>query len=52
MFMVMDDIGWLIWRFGRKVIVSSEDDDHAEGVSQEGGKPQTGSTEKRAAAAE
>jgi hypothetical protein len=28
MFMVMDDLGSLIWRFGRKLIVSSADADH------------------------
>ncbi len=28
MFMVMDDLGALIWRFGKKLIVSSEDADH------------------------
>jgi multidrug efflux pump subunit AcrB len=28
MFMVMDDLGWLIWRFGKKLVVSSEDADH------------------------
>jgi multidrug efflux pump subunit AcrB len=28
MFMVMDDIGSLFWRFGKKLIVSSEDADH------------------------
>jgi hypothetical protein len=28
MFMVMDDLGALIWRFGRKLVVSSEDADH------------------------
>ena len=28
MFMVMDDLGSLIWRFGKKLVVSSEDADH------------------------
>jgi multidrug efflux pump subunit AcrB len=28
MFMVMDDFGSLIWRFGKKLIVSSKDSDH------------------------
>ena len=28
MFMVMDDFGALIWRFGKRLIVSSEDADH------------------------
>ena len=28
MFMVMDDLGSLIWRFGKKLIVSSKDSDH------------------------
>jgi hypothetical protein len=28
MFMVMDDLGALIWRFGKKLVVSSEDADH------------------------
>jgi hypothetical protein len=28
MFMVMDDLGALIWRFGRRLIVPSEDADH------------------------
>jgi multidrug efflux pump subunit AcrB len=28
MFMVMDDLASLIWRFGRKLIVSTGDDDH------------------------
>jgi hypothetical protein len=31
MFMVMDDIGSLIWRFGRKLIVSHADAEHAAG---------------------
>ncbi|MBV9561552.1 MAG: efflux RND transporter permease subunit, partial [Bradyrhizobium sp.] len=30
MFMVMDDIGTLIWRFGRRLVVSHADDEHAE----------------------
>src|SRR5262249_51157915 len=30
MFMVMDDIGSLIWRFGKKLVVSSADADHDE----------------------
>jgi hypothetical protein len=28
MFMVMDDLGWVIWRFGKRFVVSSEDADH------------------------
>jgi multidrug efflux pump subunit AcrB len=28
MFMVMDDLGWLIWRFGKRFVVSSDDADH------------------------
>jgi hypothetical protein len=28
MFMVMDDFGSLIWRFGKKLVVSSADADH------------------------
>jgi hypothetical protein len=38
MFMVMDDLGALIWRFGKKLIVSSgdaeHDDDHHSGHGQ------------------
>jgi hypothetical protein len=30
MFMLMDDIGALIWRFGRKLIVSTADSEAAE----------------------
>ncbi len=30
MFMVMDDIGSLIWRFGKKLVVSSADADHGD----------------------
>jgi multidrug efflux pump subunit AcrB len=30
MFIVMDDIGSLIWRFGKKLVVSSADADHGE----------------------
>jgi Cu/Ag efflux pump CusA len=28
MFIVMDDIGSLIWRFGKKLVVNSADDEH------------------------
>jgi hypothetical protein len=35
MFMVMDDIGSLSWRFGRKLIVSSADADHGDHHHQE-----------------
>src|SRR6478752_7096326 len=28
MFMIMDDLGWVIWRFGKRFVVSSEDADH------------------------
>src|SRR6516164_9002566 len=35
MFMVMDDIGSLSWRFGRKLIVSSADADHGDDHHQE-----------------
>jgi hypothetical protein len=31
MFMVMDDIGSLSWRFGKRLVVSSADADHAAG---------------------
>src|SRR5689334_8523325 len=34
MFMVMDDLGSLIWRFSKRLIVSSADDDHGSGHSQ------------------
>jgi hypothetical protein len=30
MFMVMDDIGSLIWRFGKKLIANTGDAEHAE----------------------
>jgi hypothetical protein len=30
MFMVMDDLGSLIWRFGKNLVVSSEDADHGD----------------------
>jgi hypothetical protein len=30
MFMVMDDVGSLIWRFGRKLVVSSADAEHGD----------------------
>jgi hydrophobe/amphiphile efflux-1 (HAE1) family protein len=30
MFMVMDDLGSLIWRFGKKLVVSSKDADHGD----------------------
>jgi hypothetical protein len=30
MFMVMDDIGTLIWRFGKQLVVSHADEEHAE----------------------
>jgi len=35
MFMVMDDIGSLSWRFGRKLVVSSADADHGDDHHQE-----------------
>jgi hypothetical protein len=28
MFIVMDDIGSLIWHFGKKLVVNSADDEH------------------------
>jgi hypothetical protein len=28
MFVVMDDLGSLIWRFGKKLVVNSADDEH------------------------
>jgi hypothetical protein len=31
MFMVMDDLGTLIWRFAKRLVVSSGDADHDEG---------------------
>jgi hypothetical protein len=31
MFMVMDDIGTLFWRYGSKLVVSTADTDHADG---------------------
>jgi len=30
MFMLMDDVGSLIWRFGRKLVVSSDDAEHGD----------------------
>jgi hypothetical protein len=48
MFMVMDDIGSLTWRFGRKLIVSGSDTEHSDS-HKEG---ETPDREKPAAAAE
>ena len=39
MFMVMDDLGWLIWRFGKRFVVSSEDADHGDHQSGHGPPP-------------
>ena len=47
MFMVMDDIGSLIWRFGRKAVVSSADAERAASTAHPEARPQ-----KPAAAAE
>jgi multidrug efflux pump subunit AcrB len=39
MFMVMDDLAALIWRFGKRLIVSSGDDDHGDHHSGHGQPP-------------
>jgi hypothetical protein len=39
MFMVMDDLAALIWRFGKRLIVSSGDDDHSDHHSGHGQPP-------------
>jgi hypothetical protein len=46
--MVMDDFGALIWRFGKRLVVT-HDDDHA---STAHGQPHAASPDKPAAAAE
>jgi hydrophobe/amphiphile efflux-1 (HAE1) family protein len=53
MFMVMDDFGSLILRFGRRLVVTHHDDsDHAAGGTHQDPPPQTTSPGKPAAAAE
>ncbi|MBV9533138.1 MAG: efflux RND transporter permease subunit, partial [Bradyrhizobium sp.] len=52
MFMVMDDIGSLIWRFGRKLIVSSADAEQATSDPRKEPSAQAQTAEKSAAAAE
>jgi multidrug efflux pump subunit AcrB len=52
MFMVMDDIGSLIWRVGKRLIVSSDDADHEDKNAQADDKPEKRPPRKSAAAAE
>ena len=52
MFMVMDDFGSVIWRFGKRLVVTSDDADHAAGGTHEGAPPHAASPDKPAAAAE
>jgi Cu/Ag efflux pump CusA len=50
MFMVMDDIGSLIWRLGKRLIVVSDDADHKDKPHDK--KAEAAAAEKSAAAAE
>ena len=52
MFMVMDDFGSLIWRFGKRLVVTHGDADHTASSAHQGAQPHTASPEKPAAAAE
>jgi len=51
MFMVMDDFGSLIWRFSKRLVVSHDEADHADGAHQDN-PPHAASPGKPAAAAE
>jgi len=53
MFMVMDDFGSLIWRLGKRLVVTHHDDaDPATGAGQRDKQPHPASSDKPAAAAE